>query len=160
MKIQYTIKNQLQQMNIIYDEITKIRSKDGVHLYRVKFNNNSYVLKYFEKIEFRREIKNYLILKSLNILTIPLIAHTDEAILMEDINDNGDMRLAMKDDMDDAHICSSLGKWYKSLHEKGKDYIRTRGDGMYMESDCITLPNIHMIKQKTNTANSPVWQVL
>ncbi len=155
-----TIKNQMQKMNISYDQIINLRSKDGVHLYNIQSSNKRFVLKYFENIEFRREIKNYLILQDLDVLTIPLIAYTDEAILMEDISFSDDMRLAVKEDMDNPNICASLGKWYRNLHDKGKEYIKINGDEIYMETDCITYENIQMIKQKTNTADNFVWKVI
>lgn len=155
-----TIKNQLEKMNFIYDQISDLRSKDGVHLYKIQSNGKHYVLKYFENMESRREIKNYLILQNLNIMTIPLIAYTDEAILMEDISHSSNMRLAVKEDMNDSRICYTLGKWYKNLHEKGKDYVKLYGKGMYMESDCITYENIQLIKKKTSTADNPVWKYI
>ncbi len=155
-----TIKNQLDKMNIKYDQIINLRSKDGVHLYRIRNCDKQYVLKYFETIEFRREIKNYLILQDLDVLTIPLIEYTDEAIIMEDISISDNMRLAAKEDMNDPKICQSLGKWYRNLHKKGKEYINLNGDSMYMETDCVTYENIQMIKQKTNTMNSLVWKVI
>lgn len=154
------IKNQLNKMNIGYDHIEHLRSKDGVHLYKIQSCDKRYVLKYFENVEFRREIKNYLILQGLDVLTIPLITYTDEAILMEDISHSADMRLAVKEDMNDPDICFTLGIWYKNLHEKGKEYVRLNGGGMYMETDCITFENIQMIKQKTDTAKNPVWKVI
>ncbi len=155
-----TIKNQLNKMNINYDQIANLRSKDGVHLYKVQDCDKKYVLKYFENGEFRREIKNYLILQDLNVLTIPLIAYTDKAILMDDISHSSDMRLAEKEDMNSPDICFTLGKWYKNLHEKGKQYVKLNGDGMYMETDCITFDNIQIIKQKTNTSDSLVWKAI
>lgn len=154
------IKTKLKKMNVSYENVINLRSKDGVHLYKIQDCDKKYVLKYFENTEFRREIKNYLILQELNVLTIPLIAYTDEAILMEDIGNSSDMRLAVKEDMSDLGVCFTLGKWYKNLHEKGKEYVKLNGDGMYMETDCITFENIQMIKQKTDTSDNLVWKVV
>lgn len=155
-----TIKAQLQRMNVSYEQISNLRSKDGVHLYKIQDGNKRYVLKYFESAEFRREIKNYLILQDLDILTIPIIEYTDEAILMEDISYSPDMRLAVKEDMNDSDICFSLAKWYKALHEKGKEYVKLHGKDMYMETDCITYENIQIVKRKTNTEDNPVWKYI
>lgn len=154
------IKNLLHKMNIAYEQIEHLRSKDGVHLYKIQDFDKRYVLKYFENAEFRREINNYLILKDLDVLTISLIAYTDEAILMEDISYSADMRLAVKEDMSDSDVCFALGKWYKDLHEKGKEYVKLNGRNMYMETDCITYENIQLIKQKTDTADNPVWKLV
>lgn len=155
-----TIKNQLEKMNINFNQIINLHSKDGVYLYKIQSFDKRYIFKYFENIEFRREINNYLILQKLDVLTIPLIAYTDEAILMEDISFSDDMRLAVKEDMNNPDICQSLGKWYKNLHKKGKDYVKLYGRNMYMEADCITYENINTIKEKTNTVDNPVWQYI
>lgn len=151
------IKTQLENMNIDYDSINLIRSKDGVHVCRVKSKNKSYVLKYFEKPEYRREIKNYLLLQKLGIPTIPIIAYTDKSILMEDIEKSEKYRLGIKEDLCDTEICRHLAEWYKLLHNKGKEYVKKYGSGMYAETDCITAENIDFIKSKTHTENYPVW---
>ena len=56
-----------------YESIDLIREKDGIFVYRIFVNNQHYVLKCIEKIEYRREIDNYVILQSLGIKTINLI---------------------------------------------------------------------------------------
>ena len=45
------------------DDLKEIRNQNGVYLYRIKYKNKDLVIKYFEKDEFRREIKYYEILK-------------------------------------------------------------------------------------------------
>lgn len=149
---------QLKKMHISYDKIEKIRSKDGISLYRVKSGSDSFVLKHFENVEFRREIENYLILQKLGIPTIKLIAYTDESILMEDITQSEKYRLAAEADMRDAQIAKSLAEWYKKLHDKGKAYVKDKGSDLYMETDCITQENIDFIKKRTQTEHNPVWE--
>lgn len=149
---------QLKKMHISYDKIEKIRSKDGISLYRVKSGSDSFVLKHFENVEFRREIENYLILQKLGIPTIKLIAYTDESILMEDITQSEKYRLAAEADMRDAQIAESLAEWYKKLHDKGKAYVKDKGSDLYMETDCITQENIDFIKKRTQTEHNPVWE--
>lgn len=154
------ILNQLQSMNIKASSVSEIRSKDGVFVYRVKSGDQSYVLKYFEKPEYRREIDNYLLLQKLSIPTIPLVAHSDAAILMEDLEESKDFRLALENDMNDFEVCTALGRWYRRLHDEGKAYIRQYGDGMYMETDCITAENVAFTKEKTATQDSPAWDYI
>lgn len=154
------IKEQLSQMNITYELITEVRSKDGVYVYRIRSGDVSYVLKYFEKEEYRREISNYMILKELGIQTIPLIAYTDKSILMIDIEASEKYRLATKEDMTDPKVCARLGEWYHNLHESGKAYIACKGSDMYMETSCITAENLTIIKRATNTCDNLVWSIL
>lgn len=154
------IDEQLLKMNMSYETVSEIQSKDGVYVYRVRSSNEVYVLKYFEKEDYRREINNYLVLQELDIPTIPLIAYTDKSILMLDIKENGEYRLGTPKDMNDAEIYTPLAEWYKILHEKGKDYVKSYGNDMYMETDCITDINIAFIKSKTHTEDNQVWTII
>ncbi|HBL84181.1 MAG: hypothetical protein A2Y17_13035 [Clostridiales bacterium GWF2_38_85] len=155
------ITNQLNKMNINYNALTEIRSKDSVSVYRVTCCDGiSYVLKYFEKESDRREIKNYEILHTLGVQTLEIIAKTDCALLMEDIEQSKDYRLGIVEDMDDPSVMAALAKWYKHLHSKGKAYVSEHGERMYDETDCITLENIKIIAGKTNTVDNPVWALM
>lgn len=154
------IREQLSEMNISYETVDEIQSKDGIYVYRIKSGEKSYVIKYFEKEEYRREINNYLILRRLDIPTIPLIAYTGRSILMPDIEQNEKYRFGVPEDMNDAEICTQLACWYRSLHEKGKTYAKICGNNMYMETDCITAKNITFIKDKTQTEDNQVWTII
>ena len=97
-------------------------------------------------------------LQKLGIPTIQLVSYTDESILMEDITRSEKYRLAEEADMRDKQIAERLAEWYKQLHRKGKEFVRSNGSGMYMETDCITAENIDFIKERTHTEESPVWE--
>ena len=158
--IETMIKNELSQMKVKYDSVTEIRSKDGVYVYRVNYKADSYVLKYFEKDEYCREIQNYLILNSLSVPTARMMAYSSRALLIEDISMSSTLRLAEKSDMKDKKICHTLGEWYRLLHEKGKEYLCKNQNDMYMETDCITAENIETIKRKTHTGSNRAWLLL
>lgn len=154
------IAQQLSQMVISYDKFTLIRSKDGVYVYRVFCGSHSYVLKYFENIDDRREIMNYEILYSLKVPTIPVIAIADSSLLMEDIDQSNVWRLGIKNDLNDTQVARQIALWYKHLHYMGKVFLFSYEGDMYDESDCFTLENIALIIQKTATGNNPVWQLI
>jgi len=154
------VAEQLAMMQIVYDTFTPMRSKDSVHVYRVLGCGVSFVLKYFENESDRREIENYRILSSLSVPTIKLIAHTDSALLMEDIEQSAMYRLGVKADLNDEAIAAQIAKWYKQLHDEGRDFIASHGVGLYDETDVITEKNVEYIITKTNTAGNPAWDVL
>lgn len=118
----------------------------------------SYVLKHFEKPEFRREIEYYRILQRLSVPTIPVIACTKEAILLEDLEAEGAYRLAVPDDLKDERVLRNVARWYRLLHEKGRKC--SAQTGLYSELDFLTRENFHLIGQKTGTAEEPVWHFL
>ncbi len=150
------LKQELKKLNVSNSNITIIQSKDGVIVARVQVNATSYIIKYFQKDEHKREIKNYKILKSLSIPTINLLRSTDSSILMEDISQSDIFRLATKEDLDDVVVASQIAEWYKLLHTSSKNFDTE----IYDETDLITKENIEFIKKKTGTQNLPIWKII
>lgn len=150
------LKQELKKLNVSNSNITIIQSKDGVIVARVQVNATSYIIKYFQKDEHKREIKNYKILKSLSIPTINLLRSTDSSILMEDISQSDIFRLAAKEDLDDVVVASQIAEWYKLLHTSSKNFDTE----IYDETDLITKENIEFIKKKTGTQNLPIWKII
>ena len=72
---------ELEKLNITWQNVTVLEDKDGVTVARGASGGESYVLKCFQNVEFRREIQNYQILSSLGVPTIDVIASTDAALL-------------------------------------------------------------------------------
>ena len=153
------LQKQLEQMNIPYRSIEPIRSKDGVTVARV-LSDVSYVLKYFEKREFCREIENYRILAELGVPTLKIIAATDCALLMEDIAASPVFRLGCEEDLNDPQLAVQLARWYKALHQRGRDFVKCSGTALYAETDCITPENIAFIKTASKTEALPAWKLI
>ncbi len=152
--------DQLRTMKIKYDCIDEIRSKDGVLVYRVICDESRYILKYFDKEIYRREITNYEMLQSLGVQTIHILEKTDCALLLEDIVQSNYFRLGIEQDMSDPVIATALASWYKNLHKKGEAYLASNKIDIYSENDYITLENIERISKKTNTVKNHVWDVI
>lgn len=150
------LKQELKKLNVSNSNITIIQSKDGVIVARVQVNATSYIIKYFQKDEHKREIKNYKILKSLSIPTINLLGSTDSSILIEDISQSDIFRLAAKEDLDDVVVASQIAEWYKLLHASSKNFDTE----IYDETDLITKENIEFIKKKTGTQSLPIWKII
>ena len=153
------LQKQLEQLNIPFTRIEPIRSKDGVTVARV-FSEGSHILKYFEKKEYAREIENYRILAALGVPTLKVTAATDCAILLEDAAVSPVFRLGEEEDLNDPQIAAQLAKWYKTLHQKGRDFVKDCGDALYAETDCITPENLALIKSATKTEHYPFWRLM
>jgi len=125
------------------DSLNEIRSKSGVHVYRLTIDGKTYIVKYFTENDYKREIGNYSLLRSLGIPTINLLCNTDSCMLMEDINNNPTYRLAIKDDLLDEDIIKAVARWYRKLHDSGSnnDLIQ----GLYDESIQITKASIRTL---------------
>ena len=154
------LRQELKRMSIFCDKITVLQDKDGVTVARIAAGQESYVLKYFAKAEFRREISNYRILASLGVPTLRVIAATETALLLEDMDASPVIRPAAETDMSDTHVAGRLAAWYRHLHSAGYDYVQQHGAGMYDESDLFTPENITFVQKKTGTSGAPAWRML
>jgi len=154
------IQDELNKLSIAYDGITFLQDKDGVIVARIACGEKSYVIKCFQKEDYKRELKNYQLLASLGIPTIRVIAFTDSALLLEDIDCSSTYRLGIMEDISDSDVARRIAVWYKQLHAQGYGYVCQHGESMYDEADFFTLENIVYIKEKTGTQNAPAWAVL
>ncbi len=154
------IKQELKSLNVSFSNIELIQSKDGVIIAGVQTDEKSYIIKYFQNEDFKREIKNYQFLKVLNIPTVKVFGFTDSAILMEDISQSDTFRLGIKEDLNDVVIALKIAEWYKLLHTGSKDFVSEHITELYDETDFITIENIEFIKEKTGTQNLPVWKLI
>ena len=158
--IKSKIKQEFKKLNIPYSTIDLIQNKDGVIVARVQSDEKSYIFKYFQNEDFKREIKNYQLLYDLSIPTVKVFGFTDSAILMENISQSDIFRLATKEDLDDVAIASEIAEWYKLLHTRSKDFSENYSAELYDETDFMTRDNIEFIKEKTGTQNLPVWKLI
>lgn len=142
------------------NDLEEIRNKNGIYLYKMKYNDKHLVIKYFEKDEFRREIEYYKILKNLNIPTIEVVGYTESILLLEDLDKSLHYRLGIESDLSDIEVAKSLASWYKKLHHEGLEFLRSNDVQFYKETDYITKENIEFIMNKTNTKDNKVWKLL
>lgn len=159
-KLMDKIVAELQKMNVGHGEVSLIRETNGTTVARVPSGENSFVLKYFDDPDFRRETGIYKILNELGIKTIKIFASTDRAILMEDICQSELWRLGTEGDMNDPAAARALARWYKELHQKGYGYVAENGEDFYSESAFLTPENIAFTKAKTGTGSLPVWKIV
>lgn len=154
------IHDELNKLGIACDSFSVLQDKDGITISRITSDENSFVIKCFQKDEYKRELKNYQLLASLGIPTIRVIAATDSALLLEDIACSATYRLGVEEDMSDPEVAHQIAIWYKQLHSQGYGYVYQHGESMYDEADFFTLENIACIKEKTGTLNLPAWVML
>ena len=106
-----SLQNELTRLEVSCDAPTIIRSQNGVTVARVSNGGESCILKFFERPEFRREIEAYRLLGSLGVPTIRVLAHTDSALLLEDLSASPRWRLAEAGDMADCELAERLAEW-------------------------------------------------
>jgi len=155
--IQRLAESELQHMGISFNSLALIRNKDSVSVWRVTTASDSYVMKCFDKPEYRREITNYQILSSLGIPTLKVISDTEYSLLIEDIEHSA-YRLGNVEDINNAQTSILIARWYKMLHKKGREFANK--NPLYDECDSLTLENIRAIQDKTGTDSLSVWRLI
>lgn len=155
-----TAAEQLSIMGLPNADCSLLREKDGITVCRVRSGDRRLVLKHFAGEEDRREIENYRILNRLGIQTIPLIAHTDQAILLEDMESSLQYRLGISQDLGDPQVTASLAAWYRMLHDRGRSYVKEHGSLLYDETNLITRESISLAAIQSATESAPVWEFL
>lgn len=160
MEIINVLKQELYTMRISFDRIELLQVKDGVVVARVQHRKNSFVLKYFQRDDFKREIVNYRILQGLQIPTLQVISCTESSLLLEDILCNQIYRMGTKSDLDNPVVAKLISKWYRELHANGYAYVKKSGEHLYSELDLLTPGTIEKIKYHTKTESYPVWQCI
>lgn len=149
------VNTRLCQLSIYNAEIDMISSKKGVHVYRVYSGNDTFILKYFENIDDRREILNYKILQSLGVPTLKVVGSTDDCLLIEDIN-KSIYRYAVSDDLNDPSVAKHLAQWYRRLHDAGVGCACL--SGLYDEADILTEAGLMLLMEKTDKPGHPFWK--
>lgn len=154
---------ELNKFNFNLDEIkelTEIRVKDGIYIFRLKYREFNYVIKYFEKEEYRREIFYYQLLTKLNIPTIKLYHYNDTSLILEDINESKQYRLGTKEDLSNPKVALGLLKWYKTFHEKSSLYLNEHPEilnKLFNEYEFITKEVVLDIIHKSNSKEYSYW---
>lgn len=151
---------ELQKLLPRWDGCDIIQQKDGVTVARVRCDRDTVILKAFEKTEYRREIENYALLNSLHIATPRIIAQTDRALLMEDLQQSPRWRLGTHADMSDIHTAQNLARWYRALHDNGAAYDCAHRQRLYDESDYFTRKNLENVLLRSGTSDSPAARLL
>lgn len=148
---------ELQKYGLIPNYCALIRSKDGVHLYRIRCKDKPMVIKIFDTPEIATEIQHYETLFNLDIQTPLLIDATDRSFIMEDFDAHPRYRLANAKDLYEKSVVSALAHWYKSLHQNSMSLDTTQH---YNENKLITEEALNLVLRKTKTADAPAWEAI
>ena len=105
------IHDELKKLGIVCNSFSVLQDKDGITAARIVSGAESYVLKCFPKDEYKREIENYRLLASLEIPTIRVIASTDSALILEDVEYNSIYRLGTQEDMSAPNVARRIAVW-------------------------------------------------
>lgn len=130
--------------------LSLIRAKQGVHVYRCEYDGQRAVVKYFEHEGDRREIENYRLLREIDVPTMKMLSYGEGHIVLEDIDASDLWRLGAEEDLTDPSVLRALARWFFALHEGGQGYERLRD--MWSENDGLDGSLIETIREKLTGA--------
>lgn len=139
---------ELEYYGLSADGAETLACKEGIITARVRKGAGTAILKCFEKQELRRELTNYEILQSLGVPTLAVLGRSGRSILLEDIGHSGGLRLGRESDLSDPEVIKAIAKWYRTLHAKGREYVKLHGAGMFDEWDAFSRGNIEAIRER------------
>ena len=154
------------KMNLKISSLDILQQKEGVTVARLYCDGGPCIIKVFDRKDFCREIDNYRLLASLGIPTLRVIDSVDNALLLEDILQSNRYRLGIKEDLDSSAVARLAARWYRLLHQKGREYMEQNSGKIfyektfYDENAALTRDNIAEIRQKTDTARLSVWRLI
>ncbi len=152
------LQREFKKLEMHPQTFTVLQDKDGVTVLQMEYFGRSYVMKYFEKPEYRREIKLYTVLKRLGIPTLHIASSSDASLVLEDLSCSPVYRLGEEQDMADPDVARALARWYKALHQNGAAYAAAHAAELYDESDFFTRETVAALKEITGPC--PAWALL
>ncbi len=92
------------KMNLKISSLDILQQKEGVTVARLYCDGGPCIIKVFDRKDFCREIDNYRLLASLGI----------------------------KEDLDSSAVARLAARWYRLLHQKGREYMEQNSGKIFL----------------------------
>ncbi len=145
------------------DNVDPIRKKHGNRLFRINLEGSPYILKVFGEAEASREICAYSLLEDLEVPTVRVIARTDDALLLEDLDVSDHLRLAHEEDIGKPEVGVALAEWYRTLHNADSAVrlgVDHRSSFLRREIDALTPASIMEVAARIGGSDKKKWSIL
>ena len=145
------------------DSVEPIREREGKRLFRIVLDGSSYILKVFGHTEASREVRAYSLLEDLGVPTLRVIARTNDALLLEDLDVSEHLRLATEEDVGKVEAGAALAVWYRALHNAGSAVrlgVDPRSSFLPREIDALTPASILEIAALVRGSDRKKWSIL
>jgi hypothetical protein len=139
-----------------------LRQKAEHTVYRLLCSGRSYVLKWFAA-PTGTELQTYALLENLGIPTLPVHARTNQALLLENLENSARWRLATNPDMEQAATGQAVGEWYAQLHQVGRNYLaKNSAWPSFLKPwvDVITPENLAVAAARFGWKSTPGWRTV
>ena len=104
-------------------DVNVLRWDTAHSVYRIICEEGSYVLKWFHDPVVAIEPRVYALLMSCGVPTLAVLWHSDQGLLLEDLDYSSQWRRACEADIDRSATGVALAHWYHCLHHAGRDVL-------------------------------------
>lgn len=138
-----------------------LSKRHGSTVYRLKRGGRSVVMKCFSAEADKVEIEAYKLLMEQGIPLLPVHSVTPTAIILEDLADSDDWRLAAEADVEKQDVGAAVARWYRLLHEAGFRLTASRNPPAFLKRECddLTSESVHATGHKLSLAGNAVWKL-
>lgn len=140
--------------------VDKLSERHGHIIWRVMIGEQVFILKWFPKTSAKVEIDSYLLLTELVVPTITLFGYTEQALLLEDLTQSEEWRLAVQEDMGKAEVGTAVAHWFQHFHNAGEAFL-SNGDCpafLTREIDALSPESIFSIGTAFDLSHMRVWR--
>ncbi len=144
------------------EKVEPIQERHGNRLFRIALEGSSYILKVFGDPDASREVGAYALLKDLGVPTLRVIARTNDALLLEDLEVSKHLRPAGEDDIGKAEVGVALAAWYRALHDTDSRLWTGQPGPSFLrrEIDELTPASILEVASKVRGSDQSKWVTL
>lgn len=142
--------------------VTQLRHEEGRALYRVVCGDRLLIFKWFAPDADRIEVWAYNVLRQYRVPTIPILASTENGLLMEDLTTSPTWRLATEQDNRWAETGIAVAEWYKLFHSAGRHFlanVQDVPDYLHRETDSLDANTILRIGARLRLEDNGVWRL-
>jgi len=128
-------------------------------VYRLRMGAQRSVLKWYPE-GATHEPQAYALLGALRVPTLTLLAHSDDALLLEDLETSLSWRTAEEGDLRGRETGRAVAEWYQFLHLAGRDLVvRGAPDWLELPWRDLSPEAISALPDRLGLERTPVWRL-
>jgi hypothetical protein len=140
--------------------VTQIHERHGNRLFRIVCAGQPFVLKWFHDPATQTEVRSYALLEELGVPTLPVYGRAQDALLIEDLANSLEWRLAGKDDVELPQVGAAVAEWYRMFHTAGRRLFSSPAPvPAYLgrEVDSLDAETVLSLGEKLGLSDLRVW---
>lgn len=135
--------------------VETLTSRHGHRVVRVWLESRSFILKSFTS---RSEVPTYNLLRDLGVPTLSLLASADRSMLLEDLAASSGWHAAGSDDLRCAEAGEAVARWYRILHDSGRQVAADPPDFLARDVDVLSSDGINELARALQFVDRPAMK--